>query len=327
MKKLLTSMLILVGTFLLIGCQGNNKEEEPPQENKKIELIQDNTFQNGFRINPADKDPQPENRFPLEYNLRYKDTSEQIMWSLSQMGSRYGLADEYAIDKKEIEEENGNYILEDTSKKVVIGNDGSLTLEYNTSLEYLEPRKSMEAWPHLILEQGFKEHVMLNDALEVNLSLEITLNKLIRQMTNEEYNSGLHTAQFLMFIVLRSNSSVDSGEYVWFGIPFLDARYQYTPESGNFDAGTGGNTGKFIYVMPQIEFMPNGLPLEETVNININLIPYFHRALIMAQSRGALLNTTVDDLYIMNMNIGYEIPGTYDVSITIKDLSLMAHMK
>jgi hypothetical protein len=79
--------------------------------------------------------------------------------------------------------------------------------------------------------------------------------------------------------------------------------------------------------MPQIDFMPNGLQVGVNNQINVDLIPYFARALMLAKEKGALLNTTVEDLYLTNMNIGYEIPGTYDVSITIQNFSLKATKK
>jgi len=35
-----------------------------------------------------------------------------------------------------------------------------------------------------------------------------------------------------------------------------------------------------------------------------------------------VINTTIDDLYIGGMNIGWELPGTYDVTAIIKDLNI-----
>jgi len=324
MKKTMTLILILIGSTFLFAC-----ENEPIDgENKEIELIQDNKFEYGFLISPADNEPQPENRYPIDYNLTYGDAEGQIAWLLGQAGNRFGLADEYALGGKEVEYINNNYIIEDVSKKLIINPTNSeITFILNASEEYLYPRQPKEAWPHLLLQQGLKENVSINELQNIVLSLNIKLNSLERYMTDEEYDSNLHTAQFLMYIVVRSNAAADAGEFMWFGIPFFDARYNLMPENGMIDAGTSGNTGKFIYQMPQVDFMPNGLKVGELNEINIDLIPYFGRALILAQENGALLNSTINDLYLTNMNIGYEIPGTYDISITIQNFSLKAIKK
>lgn len=322
MRKILIVMIFMMVLINLIGC-----EKEEQIEESKIQLLQDRYFENGFIISPADNDPQPDNRYPLDYELTYGSPNGQISWLLGQAGNRFGLADEYAISGKVVEYIDNEYILEDTSKKILINPDqGYITLELNASKEYLDPREPKEAWPHLLLQQGLSRNLILSEANSVTLSMGITLNKLDRMMSDEEYIESLHTAQFLMYIVVRTNAALDANEFMWFGIPFLDARYTVLDEGGMIDAGTAGNTGKFIYQMPQADFMPNGMVLNQKIDVDIDLLPYFGRALVLAKENGALLNSTLDDLYITNMNIGYELPGTYDVSITIRDFSLMADM-
>jgi hypothetical protein len=322
MKKILILMIFMMFFVNLIGC-----EREEQNEESKLQLLQDRYFENGFIISPADNDPQPDNRYPLDYELTYGSPNGQISWLLGQAGNRFGLADEYAISGKVVEYIDNEYILEDTSKKIMINPDqGYITLELNASKEYLDPRAPKEAWPHLLLQQGLSRNLILSEANSVTLSMGITLNKLDRMMSDEEYIESLHTAQFLMYIVVRTNAALDANEFMWFGIPFLDARYTVLDEGGMIDAGTAGNTGKFIYQMPQADFMPNGMVLNQKIDIDIDLLPYFGRALVLAKENGALLNSTLDDLYITNMNIGYELPGTYDVSITIQDFSLLADM-
>lgn len=324
MKKSLI-LFCMLGLFMtLTACN----QKPPNPENKVIELIQDNHFRNGFVISPADNEPQPDNRYPLDYNLTYGTPTGQIAWLLGQAGNRFGLADDYALNGKKIAYVDGFYTIEDPSKKLIINPDtGEITFVLNTSKEYLRPRESKEAWPHLLIQQGLSQNVSVSDVESIVLSLSIQLNSLVNHMSNAEYNASLHTAQFLMYIVVRSNAAADAGEYMWFGIPFFDARYPLMQENGMIDAGTSGNTGKFIYQMPQIDFMPNGLQVGVHNDINIDLIPYFARALMLAKQQGALLNTEVEDLYLTNMNIGYEIPGTYDVSITLQNFSLKATKK
>lgn len=324
MKKIINCFIILILLLVVSGCKKPNNNHEI----KEIELLSDNCFKNGFTFNPADKEPQPENRYPLPYDLTYGNPSDSISWIVEQFGNIYGLADAYAIDGKKVEYRESSYIIEDPSKKMIINPElGSLTFELNASKEYTSPRKSKEAWPHLIMEQGFKEQLIVKDIETIKLRMDVTLNQAINQMSETEYDPSLHTAQYLMYIVLRSNAAADAGEFMWFGIPIYDARYKYLPESGMADAGTSGNTGKFIYQMPQNEFMPNGLPAGEKVDIDVDLMPYFERALSLAHKKNFLVNTTIDDLYLTNMNIGFEIPGTFDISVTLENFSLKAKLK
>lgn len=324
MKKIMISLTFIIALTALVGC-----EKKPPVViDKEIELIQDNHFKNGFTVSPADSEPQPENRYPLDYDLKYGNSTGKIAWLMGQPGNRFGLADAYALEGKKVDYTDGFYTLEDTSKKLIINPDtGEITFILNTSEEYLAPRQPKEGWPHLLIQQGLSKNLSLNEVESMTLSLDIKMNYLNLMMSEAEYVESLHTAQFLMYIVVRTNAALDAGEFLWFGIPFLDARYTLMPESGMFDAGTAGNTGKFIYQMPQGDFMPNGLVLGEKISIDIDLMPYYERALNLANQKGAMLNSTIGDLYVTNMNIGYEIPGTYDVSITLYDFSLKAVLK
>jgi hypothetical protein len=326
MKKTIMILLTVFAVITSVSCN-KTEDEEQQQDEKVVELIQDNYFVNGFTISPADNEPQPDNRYPLDYDLTYGTTNGKISWLVGQAGSRFGLADYYAFGK-EVSKIGEFYIIEDYSKNLKIDPiNGIVKFELNTSKEYLHPRKPKEAWPHLLLQQGLSRNVMVNEVESIDLSLSITLDKLNLMMEENELDPSLHTAQFLMYIVVRSTNAQDANEFIWFGIPFFDARYHNLPESGMIDAGTAGNTGKFIYQMPGDVLLPNGLPIGEKQTININIVPYLKRAIVLAQSYDKMLNTTIDDLYLTNMNIGFEIPGTYDIGITIEKLSLKATFK
>lgn len=129
------------------------------------------------------------------------------------------------------------------------------------------------------------------------------------------------------YIYVYSNATLDSGQYMFFGIPIYDYRYKVMDEKGMIDAGTAGNTGNFIYQMSTFDYLPNGLQVGREENIEIDLIQSVSNALILAQSYGKLTNSTINDLYITSMNIGFEIPGTFDCSIELSNFSLIATKK
>lgn len=327
MRKILSLLIMLFLSIALTACHSSETIPETTKI-KTIELLSDSDFSGGFEISPADADPQPDNRYPLSYNLEYSSSDESISWLLSQHGCRYGLADKYAIDGETVQYIDGNYYIEDVAKKLVINPaDKEITFTMNTSLEYLTARKDKEGWPHLLVEQGFTSQEELVNLEGLVLNLDITLEKSKLMMTDEEYNASLHTAQFIMYIIVRTNSALDGGSFMWFGIPLYDARYNFIQEAGMIDAGTSGNTGMFIYHLPSIDSLPNGLNIGVYNNVNMDLLPYMQRALSLAHSQGVLLNTEVENLYLTGMNIGWEVPGTYDISIKIANLSIIANRK
>ena len=53
-----------------------------------------------------------------------------------------------------------------------------------------------------------------------------------------------------------------------------------------------------------------------------NILPIIQRAFELAQSRGFMRKTNKDDLHITSTNVGWEVPGTYNVSATIRKLNI-----
>ena len=48
------------------------------------------------------------------------------------------------------------------------------------------------------------------------------------------------------------------------------------------------------------------------------------KAFETVQAEGMLQNSTWNDMYIAGMNIGWEVPGTYDVEMRVKNLDVVA---
>lgn len=63
------------------------------------------------------------------------------------------------------------------------------------------------------------------------------------------------------------------------------------------------------------------------VTIKHNLLPEIKTALENAQKLGYMQYSTFDDLYLVNMNIGWEIPGIFDVGVDIHNFNLKAKFK
>ena len=331
MKK--TLLPLLLATLCVTSCSPTNGGSEP-QDDKHYQCIVDNTFQLGFTANPANGFRQDDNWFPderwlMDVDLTYQEEKTNPVWLVSQHGDIYSLNDKYnALVGEKPTYENGYYTFYDESKVMSVNpSTGSLYLELNTSKEYIRPRKAQEAWCHLLLNQGFERAVRISEVNSVDFTIDLTMKKFVDNM-NGQANSGLHATQFLMYIIVKSENAYDAHDYFWFGIPFFDNRYPNgLPEYGHIDAGGAGATSKFIYGMPSADYLPNGLPLNETQKVNVDIKPYLGAALIKAQSLGFFTNSVLNDLTFQSMNIGFEIPGSYDCGIEISNFSLTANYK
>jgi hypothetical protein len=333
MKKTI-DLLLLIAASLLSACGGGSEGSESGGDGS-YELFNDPKFENGFNVRPADRSfsdgSTPDNRWPLNSRLYYGGNEDaSYAWTIQQAGDIYGLGDVYnqTTDAVPEETEDGTYIFSDTSKSVQVNpTKGTFRYELNTSLEYEEPRVAMGAWCHLLLEEGLAKRVQLSEIESLSLSIDVTLDKIENHMSDSEYNPSLHTCQFLIYFVCNTNASLDSGSYLWFGVPIYDYRYTVIEEYGNTDAGGAGATNQFIYSMSTESYLPDGMTVGTQYNISIDMKPAMSRGLEVAQSKGYLTNSTVDDLSIEYMNIGYEIPGTFDSAMTIGGLSLLATPK
>ena len=341
MKKLIALMLCLTlgAAALLTGCS-NPVDPNPEPEEYVYELISDNKFQNGFIVSPANNSP---DTYPLDYTLRCPGASGDIAWTAAQWGSKFGLGDSYGNElitghaPYEPVKTGNAYRYEAPGKAFVIDPvDGKLTFEVTTSVEYvdeegnIQPRKTgTEMWCHLLIQQGFGLLPLIKDVDQIILNMDVQITKMENMFGDAaaEYNPNMHAAQFLMYLVVKSQNPADS-EYMWFGIPLYDNRYQTFAENGMIDSGEN----KFLYGMPSNDYLPGGLTVgtsEETVgHISFDIVPYFERALNICKTQfNRFQSSTVDDLYIQGMNLGWEVPGVFDVSATVSNFSLKAYCK
>lgn len=335
MKKTLLLPVLLL-TLSATGCGGTtDPSNSNPIDDKKYQCIIDNTFQKGFRVNPANglrQDDQwfPDDRWQMDVDLTYGEhEGSDPVWLVSQHGDIYSLNDKYNgyVGGKPTYE-NGYYTFQDESKVMSVNpTTGSLYLELNTSAEYVRPRQSKEAWCHILLNQGFEKAVRVADVSTIDFTIDLEMKKFVDNM-NGQANRDLHATQFLMYIIVKSENAFDAKDFFWFGIPFFDNRYPNgLPETGLVDAGGAGATSKFIYGMASNEYLPNGLPLNQKQSVNMDIKPHLGYALIKAQSMNYFMNSTIDDLTFQAMNIGFEIPGSYDCGIEISNFSLTANYK
>jgi hypothetical protein len=216
---------------------------------------------------------------------------------------------------------------------VVCGSDSpskGLTLEVRGSTEYgTRARKHGESWPHLLVEQDALRLFALDDVDAVRLRVRLRLLYSRNEMPANEYDPGLHAAQFQMFFIVKNirPGSVDQGNYYWFGVPFYDNRHDIPPAYMAADAGKADATGKFIYTIAGETLGKTSLKTGHWVTLDKDLLPQICQGLQEAAKRGYLKDSDRHDYAVANMNLGWEIPGTFDAAVQVQDFDVSAIVK
>ena len=83
----------------------------------------------------------------------------------------------------------------------------------------------------------------------------------------------------------------------------------------------------YISSMGNAAYMKELATVGKKVEIKHDLLSEIKTALEQAQGKGYMQYSTFEDLYLVNMNIGWEIPGIFDVGVDIHNFSLKAKFK
>lgn len=333
LKKVLLIGSGLIGLTSCVGGGGSSVASTDTQTtdttsslpvSKTIELLPDNHFENGFIAYPGTRahldGSYPSNDWNANVYLKYDENTPNPSWQLQQIGCINDLNDIYnPMTKKMPDYEAPYYKFEGVSNYVYVDpNDGEIILGLNASKDYDAPRQSGD-WCHLLLQNVLTQSVKVSELESLKFTIDLEL-EVERKMTDEEYNPSIHTAQFLAYFIVQSNATLDAGDYFWFGVPFYDYRYKEIDESIMID----NRSQMPIYQMSNRGIYDGGFELGREYNIELDLIDLFADALLACQNEEKrLTNTTIDDLSITSMNIGWELPGTFDVQAKFSNFSLM----
>lgn len=314
MKILLTALSAAM--LLTFHCStklfAGNSLKPVSQLADTIEIFKDPLFKKGLRLRGADSGNPGTTDF-----LRPFGGAGEPVWDLDEWACKYLLKDVKPLKKR-----SGQVSYEDQSKKVTftpLKNDIQVRLDLRASKEYTEPRKAGEAWPHLLVEQRFQELVHLKDLKALIYKINAQLIYSENKMAPGTFKEGLHTSQITLYLSIQNRKSND---YLWFGLPLYDYRYEEVPFYAAQDLGKGDATGKYIYTIAGKELFSGSMKNNQWISISKDIYPYLVKAFEDAQAKGYLKDTSFDDLVISSMNLGWEIPGTFDSAIQWKGLRL-----
>lgn len=286
------------------------------------QIIEDYGYKNGFALCHTDA---LVTRNPVKI-LNYCGTaSDKPSWKVCQWCSRFNLA-----NGSERVNDDYSYEYSDETKNLRVWlNDGRIRLSLAASKEYTHPRREGEGWPHILLEQGFSENHYLHESEYIEQDIDFTIESFSNHMSETD-RTELHTAQFQWFLAIqnRNKKSKGYGDFFWFGLPFFDyPRYDFPPEFKALDGGKEENTGKFINIIDSKEFLKEPVTVGKNVKVSLSVAEYVKEAFLTAKQRGYLKYCEYEDMCIGNMNVGFEVTGTFDVSVLINKINIFTRSK
>ena len=318
--------------------EGQLLERPKFDEDGTVELLDDLNFSRGFSVTLFHANSSNGN---LAGNLDYDGNKAEgdSVWRMAQWGCTKDMATEgvFERDGSVITYNDGAKFLQIDSAKT-----GTITLGIKGSEEYTrdadgnirERTDGAENWPHILIEQSVMADTSDCKHLYMEVDYKVTQCESLVDRTLYPLNTNLNAAQFQWFITL-TDSNPDSESYgnsMWFGFSMFDTRALNDTPGGfaSYDGGKEDSTGLFIYMVSLQSVaaqqknsvnIPTAV-IGKDVSVKVDILPYIKQALKIARQNGAMMGASADQLVIGSTNIGWELPGNYDVEVEISYLNM-----
>ena len=318
--------------------EGQLLERPKVNENGVVELLNDLNFSKGFSVTLFHSNSSNGNLAGyLDYDGNKADGSN--IWRMAQWGCTKDMAAEGVFERNGsviTYNDGGKFLQVDTAKT------GAITLGIKGSEEYTKDADgnirdrvdSAENWPHILIEQSVNADTGDCKHLYMEVNYKVTQCESLVDRELYPVNPDLNAAQFQWFITLTdmNPNSESYGNSMWFGFSMFDTRALNGTPSGfaSYDGGKEDSTGLFIYMLSlqSVAGQQSGavnIPtavVGKDVSVKVDILPYINQALKIARQNGAMKGASADQLAIGSTNIGWELPGNYDVEVEISYLNM-----
>jgi len=279
--------------------------------------VRDRNFEAGLNLEALDKnDPQYDSVKIFDFNGA---ASGNWVWDIFQWGTRFDLRNAPEVKS------GSKYIYQDESKKITVqpGSD-EFSLRVLAQNVYDAPRQYFEDWPHLYLEQDFADVQPIGSLKSLTMEIEYQLTYYQDYMTPQEYNPTLHSAQFQWIVTLINKEKFYGAmnDYLWFNFALYDQRDDITSDYYLQDGGKADATDKFIYSKGMEGITDQKVSDGGRIKVSRDILSDLKNAFATAQSQGFLQGCVCDLMRVNYMNIGWEVTGTFDVEMTVYNMSL-----
>lgn len=260
--------------------------------------------------------------------LSWSKSKKPYSWTIAEWHSKHLMRDE----KNFVENENEVKYFNESKSIIIKPGKGYIEFNADTRKEYIDkPRGGSDPWVHLLLEQSIPmdKRIMLGELDNLYAELDIELSKSDKYMSDEEYDVNVHASQFSWYFTVENCKCKELDfegrpDYLWFGLPIYDNRFQTMNKVSIFlDYGTQ----KLIYAKNRNDYLPETVELGKRYHICVDILPEIKIAFKKAKEQGWLKGADFSDMAIGSTNIGWEIPGTFDVTSKIYKLSLIGEKK
>lgn len=323
-RLLITTSAVVLLLSVLWGCFGSRDTSRTPAGYESV--FGDTRYRRGFSVG-AVRDGGALIQGYLDYDGAARHNPH---WHIAQW---YSYRNDILSARYMRQGSEHRYETEHGSKVVVDTAAGTVLLELDASHEYGfngmdNPRKEGQNWPHLLMCYRFAEgdNLKVSDKREIHMDVDYTLTCFEDKMPAGTTDPVLHAAQFQWFVVVQNLNadSPDFGRFFWFGLSYFDTRHEFSPFYAAQDGGKAVNTGAFIYMpsMKDILGVQGKTEPGKPMHVHVDVLPMLRSGFDVARQRGYLSASRWEDFYISDMNIGWEVPGTYHVGVRIDYLNI-----
>lgn len=317
---------------------GQLLERPKVNENGVVELLGDLNFSRGFSVTLFHANSSNGNLAGyLDYDGNKAEGSN--VWCMAQWGCTKDMVADGAFERNGSVisyNDGGKFLRVDSSKTGVItlGIKGSEEYTRDKDGNIRERTDSTENWPHILIEQSVNADTSGCEHIYMEVDYKVTKCDSLVDRELYPVNTELNAAQFQWFITLTDMNpdSESYGQSMWFGFSMFDTRALNGTPAGfaSYDGGKEDNTGLFIYMLslqsvagqqPDSVNIPTAV-VGKDVSVKVDILPYIKQALKIARQNGAMTGANADQLKIGSTNIGWELPGNYDVEVDISYLNM-----
>lgn len=321
MKSYFYPFNLLLAFGVLIACQGNRTAGHDQARNTSgldtVSIIDDPAFSNGIRLAGGSTSNVTDNT----YLFPFGGEAANVRWRLAEWGSRILLEEDIKrIEAGEVIYENRGKVLSFSCKDNAV----AIRMDVVAEHEYDHVRVEGEYWPHLLLEQTFSHPPSLLEMKGLLFSIRTKLHSGELRMPESEFNPGLHSAQFQLFVTLQDTNpeSAGNGDFLWFGLPLYDYRYREVPEYRAEDIGKEDASAKFIYMLPSTTVFGQSMHDRQWVSAQLDIYPELIKGFADAQLKGFLKGCALEDMKVTSLNIGWENTGTINSGVVFEEFDL-----
>ncbi len=333
---------------------------EPEETEGYVSLLTDTTFRNGFMMRglgaPIYDDPiETFGTEKYDPNVRFqygKENANQPEWNICQWATRYPFHD-VTNSSPHLPAGKVNYAFEDlgqgkyqylnSSKSLCVDTaTGELSLGLKASECYKYPRTQGQEWPHLLVEKRIYNqpnrpkqcHIASSQSLMVNV--DVKMNSFVDHM-GASANKDLHSAICMMYLFVSNIERGMETDMLWLGLYLFDNRYIITSQESFPDVGTKGSASeKWIFNIASSEYfslyynlktVDGEIIFNEWRTVQVDVLGKIYEAFNNAQANGYMKHSKWENLYINGMYFGFELPGTYDIDMSFRNLDIRSYIE